>query len=270
MRSVNINGTELHYAEAGVGGQPLLMVHGTLGDQRSFAAQMEPLAAAGLHVMALSMRHCWPGTWSTDGGDFRIDTHVADVAAFIRALGKGPVALLGHSRGGHIAVRVAERHPDLLRALLLAEPGGELDESLGGKPAAAGNANAFTKAAELIAAGNEEGGLKVVAEHTGGPGAWERRPEDRKTVSRANARTMLGQQNEQRRPYSRATAAAILTPTLFLYGANTRPNFVANVEALADAISGSKVVVIPNATHGLPYENPVDFNAAIVGFLEAL
>ena len=81
---------------------------------------------------------------------------------------------------------------------------------------------------------------------------------------------MLGQQNEQRRPYSRATAAAILTPTLFLYGANTRPNFVANVEALADAISGSKVVVIPNATHGLPYENPVDFNAAIVGFLEAL
>ena len=167
-------------------------------------------------------------------------------------------------------LRVAERHPDLLRALILAEPGGELDESLGGKPAAAGNANAFTKAADLIAAGDEEGGLRVVAEHTGGPGAWERRPEDRKAISRGNARTMLGQRNEQRRPYSRANAAAIRTPTLFLYGANTRPNFVANVEALSGAISGSKVVVIPNATHGLPYENPVDFNAAIVGFLKAL
>ena len=270
MTSLRVDGTEVHYAEAGVGGPPLLMVHGTLGDQRSFAAQMEPVAAAGFHVMALSMRHCWPATWPAEGGDFRIDTHVADVAAFIRALGKGPVALLGHSRGGHIAVRVTERHPDLLRALILAEPGGELDESLGGKPGAAGNTNAFTKAADLIAAGDEEGGLKVVAEHTGGPGAWERRPEDRKSISRANARTMLGQRNEQRRPYSRANVAAIRTPTLFLYGANTRPNFVTNVEALAGAILGSKVVVIPNATHGLPYENPIDFNAAVVGFLKAL
>jgi esterase len=267
MPSLHANGADIHYAEAGAGGPPLLMVHGTLGDQRSFAAQMEPLAAAGFHAMALSMRHCWPGTWPPQGGDFRIDTHVADVAAFIRALDQGPVALLGHSRGGHIALRVAERHPDLLRALILAEPGGELDESLGGKPAAAANASAFTKAADLIAAGDEEGGLKVVAEHTGGPGAWERRPEERRAVSRANARTMLGQRNEERRPYSRASAAAIRTPTLFLYGANTRPNFVANVEALSGAIPGSKVVVIPRATHGLPYENPTDFNAAVVDFL---
>lgn len=269
MPSLHVNGTEIHYAEAGVGGRPLLMVHGTLGDQRSFAAQMAPLAAAGCHVMALSMRHCWPGNWPASGGDFRIDTHVADVAAFIGGLGKEPVALLGHSRGGHIAVRVAERHPTLLRALILAEPGGELDESLGGKPGGAGQASAFTAAADLVAAGDEEGGLKVVAEHTGGPGAWERRPEERKAISRANARTMLGQRNEQRRPYSRATIATIRTPTLFLYGANTRPNFVANVEALSGAIANSEVVVIPNATHGLPYENPTDFNAAVVDFLKA-
>lgn len=270
MPSLQVNGTEIHYAEAGIGGRPLLMVHGTLGDQRSFTAQMTSFATAGFHVMALSMRHCWPGSWPTEGGDFRIDTHVADVAAFIGALRMGPVALLGHSRGGHIAVRVAERHPTLLQALILAEPGGELDEALGGKPSAVGQANAFTAAADLVAAGDEEGGLKVVAEHTGGAGAWERRPEERKAISRANARTMLGQRNEERRPYCLATTANIRTPTLFLYGASTRPNFVANVEALSGAIAGSKVVVISNATHGLPYENPTDFNAAVVEFLRSL
>lgn len=270
MPSLQVNETEIQYAEAGVGGRPLLMVHGTLGDQRSFSAQMSPLAAAGFHVMALSMCHCWPGMWPAEGGDFRINTHVADVAAFISALNRGPVPLLGHSRGGHIAVRVAERHPTLLRALILAEPGGELDESLGGKPGAVGQASAFTKAADMVVAGDEEGGLKIVAEHTGGPGAWERRPEVRKAISRANARTMLGQRNEERRPYSRATAATIRTPTLFLYGANTRPNFVANVEALSGAIAGSKVVMIRNATHVLPYENPTDFNAAVISFLQAL
>ena len=167
-------------------------------------------------------------------------------------------------------MRVAERHPTLLRALILAEPGGELHESLGGKPNAAAQANAFTAAADLVAAGDNEGGLKAVAEHTGGPGAWERRPAERKAINRANARTMLGQRNEQRHPYSRATAATIPTPTLFLYGANTRPNFVANVEALSGAIAGSKVVVINNATHGLPYENPTNFNTAVVRFLQAL
>ena len=58
-------------------------------------------------------------------------------------------------------------------------------------------------------------------------------------------------------------------PTLFLHDANTRRNFLANVTALAGAIAGSKVVVIADATHGLPYENPTDFNAAVVGFLQA-
>ncbi len=267
MPSLRVNGYDLSYAEAGAGGKPLLLIHGTLGDQRSFQAQMEPLAAAGYHVMALSMRHCWPGTWQ-EGGDFTIDTHVADVAAFIRALGKGPVRLLGHSRGGHIAVRVAERHPELLCALVLAEPGGELDESLGGRPAGTGRqAGAFAEAAALIAAGDEEGGLRRVAEHTGGPGAWERRPEPRKAISRANARTLLGQINEKRAPYSRATAAMIRTPTLLLHGANTLPNFVANVQALAGVIPGAQVGVIPNATHGLTFENPTAFNAAVVEFL---
>ncbi|PZW37844.1 alpha/beta hydrolase family protein [Humitalea rosea] len=137
MPSLDVEGypmayAEMAYAEAGQGA-PLLLVHGTLGDQRSFAPQMEPLGAAW-HVIALSMRHCWPGGWQ-EGGDFTIDRHVADLAGFIRGLGAGKVRLLGHSRGGHIAFRLAERHPELLDALVLAEPGGELDASLGGAPA---------------------------------------------------------------------------------------------------------------------------------------
>jgi esterase len=270
MPSLGANGTEMSYAESGAaGGEPLLLIHGTLGDQRSFAAQMEPLGAAGYHTMALSMRHCWPGRWKDDG-DFTIDTHVADVAAFIRALGRGPVRLVGHSRGGHIGFRVAERHPALLRALVLAEPGGELDESLGGKPDGEGRqAGAFAEAAKLIAAGDEESGLRRVAEHTGGPGAWERRPEERKAISRANARTLLGQAHENRAPYSRAAAAAIRTPTLLLHGANTLPKFVANVQALGGAIPGAQIGVIPDATHGLTFENPVAFNAAVLDFLRA-
>jgi pimeloyl-ACP methyl ester carboxylesterase len=218
-------------------------------------------------VLALSMRHCWPGEW-TAGGDFTIDRHVADVAGFIRGLGAGPVRLVGHSRGGHIAFRVAERHPELVRALVLAEPGGELDESLGGKPAAAQQAGAFAEGAALVEAGDIEGGLRRIAEHTGGPGAWEKRSEARKLVARANARTLLGQRHEQRKPYSRSAAEKIAAPTLLVVGGQTMPNFVANADALERHIKGCERVSIPNAAHSMSQDNPAAFDAAVLAFLE--
>jgi pimeloyl-ACP methyl ester carboxylesterase len=260
-----IDGYDLNYAESGQGA-PLLLIHGTLGDQRYWVPQMGPLGAH-YHVMALSMRHCWPGRWD-DGGDFTIDRHVADVAAFIRTLDAGPVRLIGHSRGGHIAFRLAERHPELLRALVLAEPGGELDESLGGKPAGGQQAGVFAAVAAMIAAGDIEGGMRRFAEHTGGPGAWERRGELRKQIGRDNARTMLGQINERRAPYSRAAAEAIRTPTLLVVGDRTQPNFVANADALERHIAGAERIGIPNAGHPMSDENPAAFNAAVLAFLE--
>lgn len=261
MPSRDVDGYPIAYAEAGEG-EPLLLIHGTLGDQRGFAPQMDAFGAH-FHVMSLSLRHCWPGRWEP-GGDFTIARHVADVAGFIAALGR-PARLLGHSRGGHIAFRVAEQHPELVAALVLAEPGGTLDESLGGTNN--GPSGGFTAAAALIAAGDIEGGLRQVAEQTGGPGAWERRPEFRRMLNRDNALTLLGQAHEARRPYCRAAAEAIGTPTLLLGGAESEPQFGAILDALERHIAGARRVTIARATHGLHLENPEDFNAAVLEFL---
>ncbi len=266
MPSLEVDGYPVSYAEAG-SGAPLLMIHGTLGDQRSFGPQMAPFAAK-YHVMSLSMRHAWPGTWE-EGGNFTIDRHVEDVAGFIKALGAGPVYLLGHSRGGHIAFRVAERYPELIKALVLAEPGGELDESLGGAPASGKQAAGFSAAAEKIGAGDIDGGLIVVAEQTGGPGAWDKRPEEKKVIGRDNARTLLGQMNEQRKPYSRAAAEAIRIPTLLLGGADSQPNFAKIIDALIRYMPDTQRVTVPKATHGLNYDNPDFFNKAVLDFLAA-
>jgi pimeloyl-ACP methyl ester carboxylesterase len=261
-----IDGYELSYAESG-SGEAVVFVHGTLLDQRYWAPQMETFGKH-YHVMALSMRHCWPGQWS-EGGDFTIDRHVADVAGFIRALGEGPVRLIGHSRGGHIAFRVAERHPELVRALVLAEPGGEIDESLGGGAAPVGRqANAFGEAAALIAKGDLVAGVRHVAEHTGGPGAWEKRPAARKQLSLDNARTLLGQIHEQRERYSRAAAERIAAPTLLVVGEQTQPNFKVIAAALQPVIKGCERIDIPNATHPMSEENPAAFNAGVLAFLE--
>lgn len=78
-------------------------------------------------TVAVNLRHYWPGRWDGQGGGFTVRQHVEDVASFIAALDAGPVRLVGRSRGGHVAFRVAERHPHLLRKPVLAEPGGVLD-----------------------------------------------------------------------------------------------------------------------------------------------
>ena len=272
MPSLHVNGYEVDYAEAGTG-EIVVLLHGSLNDQRYWAPQMAPFGER-FRVIAPSLRHYWPERWAGPTaavpGGFTIDQHVADVAAFIERLGVGPggkaVRLVGHSRGGHIAFRVAERHPGLVRALVLAEPGGELDASLGGGAPGRQGA-AFAAAAALIRAGDLEGGLRRFAEHTGGPGAWEKRTETRKAINRDNAATLLGQIDERRAPFSRAAAEAIQMPVLLVGGAQTQPAFVAILDALEGRIPGARRVTIPNAAHGMSHDNPAAFNAAVLGFL---
>src|SRR5215218_11201617 len=170
MRTLHVNGYGMAYAEHG-GGTPLLLVHGSLCDQRYWAPQTGPLGE-DFRVVAPSLRHCWPERWDGAGDDFTIHQHVEDVGAFIDALGAGPVHLLGHSRGGHVAFRVAQRFPDRVRALILAEPGGSLDGTLqaaaqDAAPAPRAGmtlAEATAGAAELVRAGDIDAGLALFVE----------------------------------------------------------------------------------------------------------
>jgi pimeloyl-ACP methyl ester carboxylesterase len=82
------------------------------------------------HVRALSLRRYFPEQWDGVGSDFTIAQHVDDVISLIEALDGKPAGVMGHSRGGHIAFRAARQRSDLVRKLVLAEPGGHLDASL--------------------------------------------------------------------------------------------------------------------------------------------
>jgi esterase len=156
--------------------------------------------------VAPSLRHYWPARWDGEGGDFTIHQHVEDVTAFIAALGAGPVDLLGHSRGGHVAFRVAQHHPEGVRTLILAEPGGALDETLQLPQATAvpapqrmSVAEATAKGAERIRRGDVEGGVAAFVDAINGPGAWAAMVEPLRGMHLDNSRTLLGQINGTRR-----------------------------------------------------------------------
>jgi pimeloyl-ACP methyl ester carboxylesterase len=150
---------------------------------------------------------------------------------------------------------------------VLAEPGGELDESLGGEPPSGKQAGVFAQAAAMIRDGQLEEGLSFFADYTGGKGAWDRRPEPRRQVARDNARTLLGQINENRKPYGLAAVQQVVTPTLLVGGANTQPQFNVILAAMEQHLPNCVGrVSIPRATHSMSLENPTDFNAAVLEF----
>jgi 3-oxoadipate enol-lactonase len=96
-------------------GAPILLLHGFGGSAWNFAELVPHLTGHRLVIPDL------PG----HGGSAPLPA--ASVAAFAdtaASLLDRPAAVLGHSLGGVVALRLAERHPALVSALVLAAPAG--------------------------------------------------------------------------------------------------------------------------------------------------
>jgi pimeloyl-ACP methyl ester carboxylesterase len=122
-------------------------------------------------------------------------------------------------------------------------------------------------AAEEIAGGDIDGGLKSFVENINGQGTWPLIPQSVKQELRDNARILLGQIKDQRQPYRRAEAEAISLPTLFILGENTQGSLPVVLRALAAAVRGSKTAIIANAPHHMIRQEPVGTSNAVLVFL---
>ena len=270
MQTLHVNGYDMAYLEVGPAdaGPPLLCVHGSLNDFRIWSCVLGPLSMRH-RVVCVSLRHFFPEQWDGKGDTYSIAHHVDDVIAFIEQLKAGPVDLMGHSRGGHIAFRVAQRRPELLRKLILAEPGGELDATLdsdfkgGPSPLLAH----FTAAADKIAAGDVDGGLAVFVDTLERPGHWERLPALMKQPLRDNAYTLIGQVRDKRPPFSRADAESIKMPTLFIGGAKTKGLLPKVLHTLASHVPNAETAMIANTTHPMFEQAPQAFSEIVLNFL---
>ena len=272
VRTVRANGTDIAFAEAGEG-EPLVLIHGSLSDYRYWTLQMRPLSEH-FRVIAPSLRHYYPEQWDGEGDDFSIAQHREDIVALIESLDLGSAHVLGHSRGGHVAFRIAQHHPEHVRRLILAEPGGTIDPGL--SPAAAEEVNrqlapgSFqTKAEALIRAGDIDGGLRVFIDAVSGAGAWDRTPARAQQFTRDNAMTLLGQIRETREPFTREAAEAIQAKTLFILGGSSPTMFGDIIDALRQVIAGSRKLAIAGASHTMNVTKPAVFNAAVIRFLSA-
>jgi pimeloyl-ACP methyl ester carboxylesterase len=273
MQSFRVNGYDMAYVEMGQGrpgAPPLVLVHGTLGDFRTWNSVMGPLSQKH-RVISVSLRHFFPEHWDGVGDDYKMAQHVCDVIAFIEQVEPRPLDLMGHSRGGHIAFRVAEQRPDLLRRMVLAEPGGDLDASLiepgALPPPPMPLAVAMPVVLKNIRDGDIDGALKAFVDAIDGDGAWTRLPAAAKQQLRDNIYTLLGQAGENRKPFTKAQVDSIKTPTLLIGGGSTTGSLAMVHRVFAKHFASSQTVIIDGARHWMFDEQPQQFAEAVNAFL---
>lgn len=116
MPMIDVNGTTLHYRIDGEGTQTVVMAHGLLMDLSMYEAQL-PALRDGYRVLRYDHRGQGDSAATREGLD--MDTLCEDAAALIAALGIAPCHFVGMSMGGFVGLRLAARHPGLLRSLTL-------------------------------------------------------------------------------------------------------------------------------------------------------
>ena len=87
-----------------------------------FHRTMPAVADAGFRAIAIDLRGHGLSDMPTDPARYRTDAMVAQVVDVLDAIGVRRAALAGHSMGGALAVHVAIRMPDRVRALALFAP----------------------------------------------------------------------------------------------------------------------------------------------------
>src|SRR5688572_8541768 len=120
IRSIEVNQTTLHYFECGKG-EPLVFVHGGLGDLHTFQRQVQEFATS-FRVVAYSRRFSPPNAPPREKDVNPLSNHVADLRALMTQLKATPANLVGNSYGAYVALALAVDHPELVRRLVLGEP----------------------------------------------------------------------------------------------------------------------------------------------------
>jgi len=266
VKTIEVNGYDMAYQETG-SGIAIVLIHGSLTDYRTWKNQIPEFSKA-YRVIAVSLRHHYPEKWNGTGSGYSIEQHASDVAALIKKLSLGRVHLLGHSRGGPVAVMVASLHPEVIRTLILED--GSIDSLLPDTPEnqkrkAEWMARGDNALANLNA-GEPEKAAQEWLDSYGGPGTWEKIPAVAKPIILDN----IGSATDKgdRGKISCADIQKFSFPILLLTGEKS-PKMYDEIFAILRQCNPDipAPIIVPNGTHLMHSSNPAFFTETVLEFL---
>jgi esterase len=233
MPTVRANGVSLHYEEQGVGA-PILCIHGT-----GSSSALWHDAAAELAVRGRAIVYDRRGFGRSERPEpllIDVGQQADDAAGLIEALGAAPAIAIGRSHGGEIAVDLALRYPDQVRALALLEGGGlSLSPALTAWVAELDEQIFAAAAADIDAVG--ETLLRVVL----GDEGWEGLPEPVRRVFTENGPAIVAEERGGPLDVSAERLGTIAHPTLVVAARDSPPPLADATALVAAAMPAARV-----------------------------
>ncbi len=265
-RFLDVNGVKLHYLEWGArDSSPLLLLHPAPLNAHVWDA-FGPAMARHYRVVAPDARGFGDSQWSEAYSD---DGFVEDIRALVTTLGVKRPILCGNSMGGTLAYSYASLYPEEVDRLIVVDTGpGEKPPEAGAPAAPAGRqggpppvaAGPFTSpedAAARVPAVFGAAFVKAMVEYNlkqgaGGQWQWKNDP----AVIAAGERSM-------RDPRKWPRWNAVKCPTLVLRGERSPALPQRIAEQMIIENKNASLVIVPNAAHFIPIEQPAAFEAAV-------
>lgn len=270
VAKIKLNGTQLEYIEKGKG-DPVVLVHGTLGDYRSWELQMDAFAEK-YRVISYSRRYHYPNECTGDETDYSAALHADDLAALIGGLGLESVHVVGNSYGSYTSLLLAARHPERVRSVVLGDP--PVLPLLGHNTEERKVRDDFLKrvwkpAGKAIRKGKVEEGIRIFVDGVVEEGAFDSFPEQVRNQIMENACEFRAETSSPDfwTRFSCDDAGKITTPILLLTGDRSRRMFRLILEELDRCLPNNDLFIIPETTHEVPADNPEAYNKAVLKFL---
>ena len=262
-RRFTLNGLNLAVEVKGEG-PAVLFIHGYPHDRSVWAHPMAELE--GFKRIALDLR----GMGESDAPDlgYSIETYAGDLAALLDTLGIEETVLCGLSMGGYVAFEFLRRWRRRVRGLVLMDTRAEADspEARRGRDAAAATAResgAAALAATLLP------GMLSPATLAGSTDVVDRVRAMMASTPVSGIVGALGAMRDRSDSTDLLPALAGL-PTLVVVGEDDTLIPPAQARAMADAIPGATLEVIPGAGHLPPVERPDATTRVLLDFLRSL
>jgi pimeloyl-ACP methyl ester carboxylesterase len=246
-----------------VGDGPLVaLVHGTM-DRSGGMLRVHRILQSRCRVLRYDRRGY--GRSLAAGPPTSFDQQVDDLAALLDGR---PAVLAGHSLGGVVCLTLAQRQPDLVRAVLAYEapkmwapwwPGG----TAGSRALASMRSGGDGHDGDGHGAPDDDERARDAAEsflrRMIGDATWERLPAAMRAERRAEGPTLIAEMRSVRPPHPAPfDPAAITVPVVAAFGTETRPHHMRATEELARAAPHGELRTIEGAGHGAHLTHPAE------------
>ena len=271
LQKVYINGDSLHYLDVGQG-EPVVFVHGGLGDYRTWEGQMDTFST-NYRVIAYSRRHAYPNKQVyVDTADYSVKPHAQDLAELIKTLNLGPVHLVGHSWGAFTSLKATIDHPELIKTLVLGEPPAHSlisNTKVGDSLINYIIENAFIPSDKAFKNNDDVQGITAfIGGVMGDSLIYSKVPDEVKVRWLQNTTEMRGcVKPEAIITIPPEDVRGIKIPVLVMKGDKSPLYFGKIADTIYSLLPNAQLYTLSNSSHGLQGNNPKDFNKTVLNFI---